>query len=259
MEPEFLDLIKTFEKTAKRLETLDSTILNFKGVIEGLRQNLDELVEMVQLEEIVELSEKGSRKIQLLNHHLDDVSSTCERLLQVEAVKEDYGQRLHQMEEKVVELQECLKKNATNQPSERQKTSHLALENHQSIYYVEPQTNHLMIQAKDQQANVVTIKSLKVKKLVAEQEMVFVLDQQTGEILVLNGNHVIVRYDLKATDFVVIGYFIYYLSQMQFMAFNLLTSEKRRLLEQVVSFESLRNQFICYTTDEQIIFIPLEK
>ena len=71
MEPEFLDLIKTFEKTAKRLETLDSTMLNFKGVIEGLRQNLDELVEMVQLEEIVELSEKGSQKIQLLNHDLD--------------------------------------------------------------------------------------------------------------------------------------------------------------------------------------------
>ena len=30
METEFLDLIKTFEKTAKRLETLDTTILNFK-------------------------------------------------------------------------------------------------------------------------------------------------------------------------------------------------------------------------------------
>ena len=53
MEPEFLDLIKTFEKAAKRLATLDSTILNFKDVVEGLRQNLDELVEMVQLEEIV--------------------------------------------------------------------------------------------------------------------------------------------------------------------------------------------------------------
>ena len=50
MDHEFLDLIKTFEKTVKRLETLDSTILNFKDVIEGLRQNLDELVEMVQLE-----------------------------------------------------------------------------------------------------------------------------------------------------------------------------------------------------------------
>ena len=67
METEFLYLIKTFEKTAKRLEILDRTILNFKDVVEGLRQNLDELVEMVHLEEIVELSEKGSQKIQLLN------------------------------------------------------------------------------------------------------------------------------------------------------------------------------------------------
>ena len=84
METEFLDLIKTFEKTAKRLEILDRTILNFKDVVEGLRQNLDELVEMVHLEEIVELSENGSQKIQLLNQNLDQISQTYERLLHVD-------------------------------------------------------------------------------------------------------------------------------------------------------------------------------
>lgn len=259
MEPEFLDLIKTFEKTAKRLETLDSSILNFKGVIEGLRQNLDELVEMVQLEEIVELSEKGSQKIQLLNQDLDQVSSTYERLLQMEQVKEDYGKRLSNIEEKVLELYEFSKRNATHQSSYPKKTSYLALEDHQHIYYVEPQTNQLMIQPKDQQADIVTIDQVKVKKLASENGAVFALDQQTGEVLVLNGNQVMMHYDLNATDFVVVGYYIYYLSDTQFMTFNLLTSEKRLVLEHVVSFECLTNQFICYTTNEQTMFIPLEK
>ncbi len=62
METEFLDLIKTFEKTAKRLETLDTTILNFKDVVEGLRQNLDELVEMVHLEEMETYVKRGAEK-----------------------------------------------------------------------------------------------------------------------------------------------------------------------------------------------------
>ena len=107
MEPEFLDLIKTFEKVAKRLATLDSTILNFKDVVEGLRQNLDELVEMVQLEEIVELSEKGSQKIQSLHQELDQVSSAYERLLEVEQVKENYGHRLRLVEETMIRRRLC--------------------------------------------------------------------------------------------------------------------------------------------------------
>ena len=53
MESEFLELIKTFEKTVSRLEKLDLTLLGFKDIIENLRGNLDELVEMVQLEKIV--------------------------------------------------------------------------------------------------------------------------------------------------------------------------------------------------------------
>lgn len=47
MEPEFLELIKTFEKAAIRFEQLDTTILEFKTIITKLQENLDELVEMV--------------------------------------------------------------------------------------------------------------------------------------------------------------------------------------------------------------------
>ena len=258
MEPEFLDLIKTFEKAAKRLATLDSTILNFKDVVEGLRQNLDELVEMVQLEEIVELSEKGSQKIQSLHQELDQVSSAYERLLEVEQVKENYGHRLGLMEEKISELSECLNQTLTSQYANSQQVSHLALETHQFIYYKDLQTGNLMIQPKNESTDVITIEEVTVKKLVAESGMVFALDEQTGEVITLNGDEIMCRYELNATDFLVIGYNLYYLSEQQLMVFNLLTSQKRLIQDEVISFERLINQLICYTVDKTVTFISLD-
>lgn len=253
MEPEFLDLIKTFEKAAKRLATLDSTILNFKDVVEGLRQNLDELVEMVQLEEIVELSEKGSQKIQSLHQELDQVSSAYERLLEVEQVKENYGHRLGLVEEKIADLSKCFNQNLTPQHM-----SHVALETHQFIYYKDPQTGNLMIQPKNESTDVITIEEVTVKKLVAESGMVFALDEQTGEVITLNGDEIMCRYELNATDFLVIGYDLYYLSEQQLMVFNLLTSQKRLIQDEVISFERLINQLICYTVDKTVTFILLD-
>lgn len=73
MDVEFLDLIKTFEKTLKRIEVLDHKVTSFKEVLETLKSNLDELVEMVMLEEIVELSQNGTQKIKALNHEMNPV------------------------------------------------------------------------------------------------------------------------------------------------------------------------------------------
>lgn len=38
MDVEFLDLIKTFEKTLKRIEVLDHKVTSFKEVLETLKQ-----------------------------------------------------------------------------------------------------------------------------------------------------------------------------------------------------------------------------
>lgn len=42
---------------------LDHKVTSFKEVLETLKSNLDELVEMVMLEEIVELSQNGTQKL----------------------------------------------------------------------------------------------------------------------------------------------------------------------------------------------------
>ena len=115
-----------------------------------------------------------------------------------------------------------------------------------------------MIQPKNESTDVITIEEVTVKKLVAESGMVFALDEQTGEVITLNRDEIMCRYELNATDFLVIGYNLYYLSEQQLMVFNLLTSQKRLIQDEVISFERLINQLICYTVDKTVTFISLD-
>ena len=251
MDHEFLDLIKTFEKTVKRLETLDSTILNFKDVIEGLRQNLDELVEMVQLEEIVELSEKGSQKITNLNQNLDDLSQTYQQLLQIEQLKENYNDRLMAIETKINGIDESFNKKTNLQV----KSSYTALECGKNTYYIETQTNRLMSTGEYSGP----IEEIIGKKLVRDQNMIFVLDAVSGDIVVLNGIHPIKRYSLSATDFTVRGFDMYYLSESNLIRYHLLSDEKEVLLNEIVSMEELSHQLICQNCEQKIVFINLSQ
>ena len=251
MDHEFLDLIKTFEKTVKRLETLDSTILNFKDVIEGLRQNLDELVEMVQLEEIVELSARGSQKISGLNQNLDELSQTYQQLLQVDQLKQNYNDRLIAIEMKLNGIDESF--NEQYKRKDRRKSSYIALEDDKNTYYIETQTNRLMSVGEYSGP----IGEIIGKKLVREQNMIFVLDAVSGDIVVLSGVHPVKRYPLSATDFTVSGFEIYYLSESNLIRYHLLSNEKEVLLTQIVSMEELNHQLICQSSEQQPVFINL--
>lgn len=259
METEFLDLIKTFEKTAKRLETLDTTILNFKDVVEGLRQNLDELVEMVHLEEIVELSEKGSQKIQLLNQNLDQISQTYERLLHVDEFKEEYFERLTAIEDKIIRLSDREMMYDGNQKEGQASSSYIALEDRRHVYYIETETHQLMAMAKENENENGPIDGILAKKLVCENDTVFALHQETGDVFVLNGRIPMARHSLDATDFVVVGFNIYYLSDTKLMRFHLFTLEKEVILNHIVSFERLNHQLICQTEAKKSVFVNLNK
>lgn len=251
MDHEFLDLIKTFEKTVGRLETLDSTILNFKDVIEGLRQNLDELVEMVQLEEIVELSAKGSQKITHLNQNLDDLSQTYQQLLQVDQLKENHNHRLMAIETTLNKIAESFNEN--HRTKFCVKSSYKALEDDKNTYYIETQTNRLMSIGEYNGP----IGEIIGKKLVRQQNMIFVLDAVSGDIVVLNGIDPIKRYPLSATDFTVIGFEMYYLSESNLIRYHLLSDEKEVLLNEIVSMEELNHQLICQNREQQPVFIKL--
>lgn len=259
METEFLELIKTFEKTIKRLETLDTTILNFKGVVEGLRQNLDELVEMVHLEEIVELSEKGSQKIQLLHQNLDQVSQTYERLLHVDEFKVEYFERLTAIEDQLIRLNDRETIYEGYQREVQGNSSYIALEDRRHVYYIETETNQLMAMAKENGDDNGPIDGIIAKKLARENDTVFALHQETGDVYALNGRIPVARHPLDAIDFVVVGFNIYYLSDTKLMKYHLFTFEKEVVLNHIVSFERLNHQLICQTEAKKSVFVNLNK
>ena len=113
MDIEFLDLIKTFEKTLKRLEMLDQNVTSFKGILETLRENLDELVEMVMLEEIVDLSKKSTDKISALNQQLDNLMVSYSSLSMLKKEREGELNRFEKLEQTLEELKQMI----NNQPS----------------------------------------------------------------------------------------------------------------------------------------------
>lgn len=244
MDHEFLDLIKTFEKTVKRLETLDSTILNFKDVIEGLRQNLDELVEMVQLEEIVELSEKGSQKIKRLNENLDELSETYQGLLSVDDLNKTYGERLSLLEQIVNHMIEAR--------SSRQ-SSQTMITMDKNTYYIDANTNQLMSVGQYNGQ----IGDISAKKLVREQQLLFVLEAHSGDVIVLKGENIIRRYSVNATDLIVIGFVMYYICDANLIRYHLLSDEKEVLLTEVNWIEENNAQLMCQTTDQGIVSISL--
>lgn len=73
MEKDVLELIRAFEKAAKKMENLDGTVSNFGSVISQLQEHLDELLEMVHLEEITTLSTESSQKLGHLKTSLEAV------------------------------------------------------------------------------------------------------------------------------------------------------------------------------------------
>ena len=102
-------------------------------------------------------------------------------------------------------------------------------------------------------------KSINDKKLVCENDTVFALHQETGDVFVLNGRIPMARHSLDATDFVVVGFNIYYLSDTKLMRFHLFTLEKEVILNHIVSFERLNHQLICQTEAKKSVFVNLNK
>ena len=103
------------------------------------------------------------------------------------------------------------------------------------------------------------IDGILAKKLVCENDTVFALHQETGDVFVLNGRIPMVRHSLDATDFVVVGFNIYYLSDTKLMRFHLFTLEKEVILNHIVSFERLNHQLICQTEAKKSVFVNLNK
>ena len=73
MDREIMELVRAFEGAAKKMEAFDETVLGFGQILENLQNHLDELIEMVQLEKIVELSNISTQKLLHLSKGLDEV------------------------------------------------------------------------------------------------------------------------------------------------------------------------------------------
>ena len=205
MENEFIDLIRTFDKTATRLETLDENILKFKDVIEGLRGNLDELVEMVQLEGIIELSELSQKKLLALNSEMNQFEKTNQRL-----------------------------ENQINLVSKLIKEDSTTIDDH---FYYRLNEETVEVINKNQMEEPKQVEGLKIKKISSHLNATFALDSSENVLYLLNGTKFMTILEMPIEDFVVSNYFIYLLAAGNLEKINLLTKEKELILSNIEKIE----------------------
>lgn len=235
MDIEFLDLIKTFEKTLKRIEVLDHNVTSFKDILETLRSNLDELVEMVRLEEIVELSQNGTQKIKALNDELDQLMSAHAAVLQLQKLNDEEANRFQKLEQGIEELKHLLKRQAPV------KSSRL-LEMTEGIYYVDGEGN-LCFNSKEANNTIILTQ---VKNIGQHQDLLFVSREQ--ELVMMKDKQQLASFPIQCELFFIEGYEIYFLDQQTFKRCHLLTQEVNVIEQEVLFIQPQQDGILIQTT-----------
>ena len=227
MEKEFIDLIRTFEKTATRLETLDTTILGFKDVVEGLRGNLDELVEMVQLEGIVDLSEKSHSKLLQLN----------EQIAKYEQASQCLNHNIDAFAELIVGESPSIDENFFYQLNEGQ------------VHVIQ----------KNQLGEVKIIEKLRFKKICSYLDKTFALNEEENALYLLNGTKADIILEMSIEDFYVFNYQVYILVAGRVERVNLLTKQKQICLENIEKIKLLIDgvHLLCQNDKQEVTFLKL--
>mgnify|MGYP003279929814 CR=1 FL=1 len=235
MDVEFLDLIKTFEKTLKRIEVLDHKVTSFKEVLETLKSNLDELVEMVMLEEIVELSQNGTQKIKALNHEMNQLMSAYSSVAQLQKLSEEEANRFQKLEQGVAELKHLIQRKA---PQMSSRLLVLADE----IYYVDEESNLCC------ESNIInqTLITTGVKSIAQHQDLLFVSCEQ--ELVVMKDKQLLVSFPIQCESFFVEGYLIYFLDHQMLKQCHLLTQEVTVIEEDVLFMMPQHDKILIKTT-----------
>lgn len=253
MEIEFVELIKTFDKTAKRLELLDEKILSFKGILEDLRENLDELVEMVKLEEIVDLANVSCKNIAQLNRQYQDLMTSYQQLLDFETVQEMAQKRWDKIE---LQLQET--KDLYHQLLDRMdgpavskgwRVNQNLIETKSGIYFIhEHQLCFMDFETKS------TILITEATDITATQDMIFA--KREKEIVLVQHQVVSSTIALDCDLFVVEGYRLFYVKDSELRCYHLLTKEDQSLECGVKQIKRLE-EYLFLEVAEGVKLIPL--
>lgn len=247
MEIEFLELIKTFDKTMKRLELLDEKILSFKEILDGLRENLDELVELVKLEGIIDLATEGTEKISKLNQQYELLITTYHRLLQIEDIQELNDQRWTNMESRLKETQRLneqvleIVQNITLTQSEFINDRTIQLPD--GVYLLNHEDNLCWCSTKNKQTKIIT----PACQIRYRDGIVFASTQ--NEILVIQNQEVCSTLEIKCHHFEISGDQLYYLTDADLRSYHLLTQQHQLIETDVIQFSLLNKGLVLEKSD----------
>lgn len=241
METEFLDLIKTFDKMAKRLSVLDEKILGFKDILEDLRENLDELVEMVKLEDIIDLATIGTQKISRLNEHYDAMMKAYQQLIELDSLEaltqKKWEMVLAELQETKELSQQVLSCVSSSETKGQSTLDPNVVECERGVYFIQ---HHELVWFSYETYS--TLSLLETDYIVSHRNLIFAKTEDN--ITLIQNQTVIGELPIKCQTFVVNGYQIYYLTHHQLRTYHLLTHQDILLSDEVRSIKPLQKHLL---------------
>lgn len=241
METEFLDLIKTFDKTAKRLSLLDEKVLGFKDVLEDLRENLDELVEMVKLEEIVDLATIGAQKISNLNDHYDAMMKAYQQLIELDSLEtltqKKWDSVLAELQETKELSQQVLNGVYSLEIKGPSNVESNIVECESGVYFIQ---HHELVWF-SYETNL-AIPLLQTDEIKSNGDLIFAKTEDN--ITLIQHQTVIGELPIQCETFVVKGYEIYYLTHQELRLYHLLTHQDTLLKGDVMGIKPLQKHLL---------------
>lgn len=241
MDIEFLDLIKTFEKTLKRLELLDQNVTSFKDILETLRENLDELVEMVMLEEIIDLSKKSTDKILTLNQQLDNLMISYSALSMLKKEREEELNRFDKIEQTLEHLNQIIK----NQSSNSKCFSSSKLIELEEGYYVINEVEQLIFYSKEAETFEVMFGA---KRLAKSEDLLFV--SRETDLMMIKNREILLNLPIQCDEFYVEGYQIYFLNHQELKSYHLVTQEITLIESDVIQIQPIEKGILIQTMSQ---------
>ncbi|HAX73462.1 MAG TPA: hypothetical protein DCY20_08055 [Firmicutes bacterium] len=252
MDAEFLELIHTFQKASKRMNTLNETMLGFKQVVQTLQQEMDQLVEMVELEGIVELAQKTTATLNEVHASYDAMNASYERFIDINAMKERYEQGNTLLHEELNLLRQDLSKtleSLINQPqtlSQRlSQIENLAILHEAHLY--EKSGSNLTVSSLDG-VLVKTFEGVDVSQFQLVNDTLFIQNAMDACLYVVKDLNIQVVAQSIGNRFFVKDYHIYHVLNECLIKTDLLWNTTEEIAVNVSDF-SLQGEWLIYVSE----------
>ncbi|MGL4336798.1 MAG: hypothetical protein ACRCST_07875 [Turicibacter sp.] len=275
MEPEFIELMQTFQKTGTRLTTLNQTIIGFKEILNKLRFDLDAMVELVELEGIVDLANQSTKALTTFNTTFLEINQTHERLLDLEQTTINYRELVAKIEtqlevsvhDQLAKVESTVKRQIDQLRKQMMEESapqflsgelsQFALVSGHYLYYKNPNQPKMLSIRSLLTDEIINVEEMQVEKIQQVNHQIFVLNEMDRCLYLIDKQSKNLVCENVTFNFIIKGFELYELVDHQLIKRHLLTKQQSVVAEDVRQFD-ISQDVLIYEQHNQIHYLKIQ-